>query len=840
MEAGSSQCTFGKFFSENCDGNIENISELSEENQQLLLWRSGTYHDDSIPHGVTFCLLHGEKFLKRFSLHQKKCCDPFNCHKLKTVKSGLRLITLCQAKEWKEKTVFVTPGKKLCTACRKKIDNMAKASEEPESDNTSTTSDESSAERLDVDTSLVNLGVSPIKLHSLPHHSRSTVGKRKLHSASAALKSKLARIYVGRDEFECLSSSSSEDEKENRQKAQDLDLLMEQIQGKVKQVNNREKIQILTLVPLSWPIQKVSEMFQVSEYLVRQSRQLLMEKGILSVPEVRKGKKLLGETVKKITDFYSHDDFSRIMPGKKDKVSIRRNIYEQKCLILCNLRELYSSFKVKYPGIQVGFSTFAALRPKQCILAGSCGTHSVCVCTIHQNVQLLLSEIKLTETYHDLIKMVICSDNRKCMLRLCEQCPDITVLKTFLEQKFEEYDPDDIIEYSQWVSTDRMDLVRQVSKLSDFIDLLVSKIGKLIPHSFVAKSQSAYLRNRKENLDEATALILMDFSENYNFVIQDEAQGYHWNHGSCCLHTAVIYYQEEGDIKSQSICVISDDLNHDVPMVFKTQEVILSYIKSSLPHTVRNIEYFTDGCSAQYKNCKNFLNLCYHEQDFFGWTAKWSFFATSHGKSPCDGIGAVVKRLTTKASLQRPLAEQITSAAKMYDFCKDNIKAIKFFFVYAQDVNKVRNQLDKRFEKAKTLPGTRSMHHFTPLPNFRIGAKRLSSDEQYSIVSGISVINFQDELQLHANCYIACVYDFFWYVGFVEKINYDEGDVLVRFMHPHGPAPSFYWSNNDRCEVPFTHILCLVEVTTATGRTYSLSKQSEDLVQAKFQSYQDQ
>ena len=31
------------------------------------------------------------------------------------------------------------------------------------------------------------------------------------------------------------------------------------------------------------------------------------------------------------------------------------------------------------------------------------------------------------------------------------------------------------------------------------------------------------------------------------------------------------------------------------------------------------------------------------------------FFANSHGKQPCDGIGGTVKRLTAKASLQRPI-----------------------------------------------------------------------------------------------------------------------------------------------------------------------------------------
>ena len=34
--------------------------------------------------------------------------------------------------------------------------------------------------------------------------------------------------------------------------------------------------------------------------------------------------------------------------------------------------------------------------------------------------------------------------------------------------------------------------------------------------------------------------------------------------------------------------------------------------------------------------------------------AERHLFATSHGKGPCDGIGGTVKRLATRASLQRP------------------------------------------------------------------------------------------------------------------------------------------------------------------------------------------
>jgi hypothetical protein len=65
------------------------------------------------------------------------------------------------------------------------------------------------------------------------------------------------------------------------------------------------------------------------------------------------------------------------MPDKKrlHKVS-GVEIHEQKQL-LCNLKELYSHFKNSHPGVKVGFSKFASLHPRNSIMAGENGTHSV-------------------------------------------------------------------------------------------------------------------------------------------------------------------------------------------------------------------------------------------------------------------------------------------------------------------------------------------------------------------------------------------------------------------------------------------------------------------------------
>ena len=57
---------------------------------------------------------------------------------------------------------------------------------------------------------------------------------------------------------------------------------------------------------------------------------------------------------------------------------------------------MYMAFTDKYPEMKIGFSKFADLRPEYYVLAGSSGTHSVCVCTVHQNVKLMAYAVDIT------------------------------------------------------------------------------------------------------------------------------------------------------------------------------------------------------------------------------------------------------------------------------------------------------------------------------------------------------------------------------------------------------------------------------------------------------------
>ena len=188
----------------------------------------------------------------------------------------------------------------------------------------------------------------------------------------------------------------------------------------------REKIQILTLIPSSLSVQKASNIFQVPVCMVRKAREIREEKGILGMPDKVTGMKIKKVLLNAVQSFYCSDENSQQLPGKKDFVSLGQKRHMQKRLLLCNIKELYSLFKADNPAFCIGFSKFASLRPKWCIPVGPKGTHSVCVCTSHQNLKLLLDTANLGHQYHDLIDMVVCDrTSRGCMIHRCAQCPGI-------------------------------------------------------------------------------------------------------------------------------------------------------------------------------------------------------------------------------------------------------------------------------------------------------------------------------------------------------------------------------------------------------------------------------
>ena len=118
------------------------------------------------------------------------------------------------------------------------------------------------------------------------------------------------------------------------------------------------------MAPLDWSRKLVATFFEVSEYQVREAHKLAAEKGILALPDPKRGRSLSQEIEDSVKLFYEDDEYSRLMPGTKDYVSIACNVHKQKRLLLCNLNELYQAYKDKFPQHKIRLSKFCELRPK--------------------------------------------------------------------------------------------------------------------------------------------------------------------------------------------------------------------------------------------------------------------------------------------------------------------------------------------------------------------------------------------------------------------------------------------------------------------------------------------
>ena len=294
----------------------------------------------------------------------------------------------------------------------------------------------------------------------------------------------------------------------------------------------------------------------------------------------------------------------------------------------------------------------------------------------------------------------------------------------------------------------------------------------------------------------------------------------------------LIYYKQDETLKHKSLACISDMLQHDVYTLYAFQKtIILNVVKKDLPQ-IEKVIYFSDGCSGQYKNHKNFTNLSHRHCDYALY-AEWHFFATCHGKNACDGIGGTIKRMAAYASLQLSVTGQILPPKSLFEFANSEIPGIQSFWVPTTEIIENKHLLEKRFEKSSTLPGSRFNHFFRPSSDLREILMSLVSGEE---AASVNISNFVIH-DLKIGDYVACTYDFDWYAGIILDISIDNGDVYVKFMHPKGPSMLFKWPlKEDECWVALNSAIKILKPpkSNQSGRNFTFDENDiKDVISIK-------
>ena len=154
----------------------------------------------------------------------------------------------------------------------------------------------------------------------------------------------------------------------------------------------------------------------------------------------------------------------------------------------------------------------------------------------------MIADVDKNLYYRDLMAMCVCDpQNKDCMLHHCDNYPNTLLLKNFTTGKLcENYNHDYAISFQQWQTTDRSNKVEVEFDFFDFLYEIYDQVKDLTIHHFIAESQNKYFKYAKENLSVNECVVVLDFTENYCFIVQDAVQSFKWNSFQATIHPFVI------------------------------------------------------------------------------------------------------------------------------------------------------------------------------------------------------------------------------------------------------------------------------------------------------------
>ena len=307
---------------------------------------------------------------------------------------------------------------------------------------------------------------------------------------------------------------------------------------------------------------------------------------------------LTDDEIQKVQNFYLREDISRMLPGKKDYVSVKladgKREHRQKRLLLFKIGEVHELFKEE-SNVQIGKSKFAELRPPQ-VIPSSAIDHEVCICKYHENIDLLLQGLSRLGTSgcissEEAVAKTVCSlDSCKCIDRVCDRC-GVTELTDNL---FEGLDKDDSITYYQWQKVEGAVKKNLIDcTVAEAEEDLQAQLRPFSCHVYNIRHQFQELRHLKEQLSQDEIIIHEDFSENFQLKHQREIMESHWSNESVTVFTAVVYYKDDNkDLKHLSYALISDELSHDKRSVYVFNKALLDAVSREM--SFKQVRYWCD------------------------------------------------------------------------------------------------------------------------------------------------------------------------------------------------------------------------------------------------------
>ncbi|XP_070200577.1 uncharacterized protein [Littorina saxatilis] len=426
----------------------------------------------------------------------------------------------------------------------------------------------------------------------------------------------------------------------------------------------------------------------------------------------------------RVEQFYEQAGIS--LPGKKSVSTISM---KGKKVLTKTVKCLFGEFRKKNPQYKISLTTFKRRRPQHILLSSSAAFRQ-CLCLHCVNPMLkaqrinpfLPHDLKIKHE-DDLVERTMCKHRtfqRDCVDRNCRNC-GVDVFFDSLDGKLPALQ--EPVTWFKWQKSDRspMDQVKKAGTWEQLLHELREELNTLAKHLTTARWQRDQYQGLASSLPEQTAIVTIDFAENYLCRYQDEVQSAHWSYRQVSLCPSVLQYHCSSSCCScvtEYVVAMSDDLNHDAAFGKKALSDILQHLEEK---GIQHVHIWSDGCASQFKSKVPFIHMTELAAEHPNLVLQRHYFGAGHGKSLSDGCGGTVKGCATRAVASG--RETIQSGSDMHKFCCENLVLPKeneqdhgkthlqrSFMLYTAD----QFSRSKKAEDYVTLKGCRSIHQLKP------------------------------------------------------------------------------------------------------------------------------
>ncbi|WAR09182.1 hypothetical protein MAR_019140, partial [Mya arenaria] len=364
-----------------------------------------------------------------------------------------------------------------------------------------------------------------------------------------------------------------------------------------------------------YPAQEKNTIGSIS-YGIRLSSKL--KKRSINISKV----KYLSQTIqRRVAEFYLAT--SRPLPNKRYATK-----FGPAYLMQLTLKSAYRQFIAEHPNMNVGFTKFTLLRPKNVRLLNK--SHwQFCVCVSCQNVKYKITalnafaskvsvfEAKIDNEISGFMDIVLCakSDTSRfhaisCIYKQCNACEDFGQTIREHYKPLLELESHQKVVWHHWERTEEGGIVRKrlttkKGSLNQAVQELVKDFesptqGASFPkHHFEAEWQQMQFTRLKKNVPPKSALMVVDFGKNRTIQHQDQAKSDFFSAKQVTVHPVVMFYQSPsvpGLIVRDAMIFVSDDLKHDYFAVQHYFQKAESYLREHIP--VKKVFVFSDGCAS--------------------------------------------------------------------------------------------------------------------------------------------------------------------------------------------------------------------------------------------------